>query len=392
MTRLRARRRFGALPAGALYFAALLAGCAVKPRTPSTPVAPSLTAVGFSDVPGWQGDRLDEVLPALRLQCQRLALLPADTALGGAGLAAAYGGRAGQWSDACAAALALGPGSDARAYFEHWFAVYRIGTPALVTGYFEPVIPGSRTKTAQFGVKVLARPDDLVPDGGTDSAGRPSLGRKAGGQIVPYWTRSEIEAGDMRGAEKPIAYVASPIDLFFAQLQGSALVQLPEGGLMHLVFDGRNGRPYTPIGRVLMDQHQLAQDQVSMQTIRAWLEAHPDQAKTVMDHNESYIFFREVPDADTSLGPPGALGVDLTAGRSAAVDKRFVPLGAPLFVSSAVPDGRSWQHLVLAQDLGSAIEGPARVDVFLGSGTPAAEWAGKMRQQGNFWLLLPRRH
>ncbi len=385
------RRRARARPAEALLLVALLAGCAVKPSTQATVVAPTLTPVAFSDMPGWQDDRLDEVLPALRLQCQRLALLPADTVLGGSGLAGDYGGRAGQWSDACAAALALGPGSDTREFFEHWFAAYRIGAPALVTGYFEPVIPGSRTPTAQFRVKVLARPDDLVPDGGTDAAGRPSLGRSAGGRIVPYWTRSEIEAGDMGGAEKAIAYVASPIDLFFAQLQGSALVQLPDGGLLHLVFDGRNGRPYTPIGRVLIDQHQLTQDQVSMQSIRAWLEAHPDQAKAVMDHNESYIFFREVPDADPSLGPPGALGVDLTAGRSAAVDKRFVPLGAPLFVNSAVPDGRSWRHLVLAQDLGSAIEGPARVDIFLGLGRPAADWAGKMRQQGDVWLLLPRR-
>ena len=391
MAILNERRRFAALPVGVLLVAALVCACAVKPSTQGAALAPALTPVAFSDVPGWRDDKLDEVLPALRLQCQRLALLPADTALGGTGLAADYGGRAGQWSDACGAALAMGAGGDPRAFFEQWFAAYRIGTPALVTGYYEPVIPGSRTRTAQFGVPVLARPDDLVPDGSTDASGRPTLARKAGGQIVPYWTRAEIEAGEMGGAAKPIAYLASPIDLFFAQLQGSALVQLPEGGLLHLVFDGRNGRPYTPIGRVLIDQHQLAQDQVSMQTIRAWLEAHPDQAKSVMDHNESYIFFREVQDADSALGPPGALGVDLTAGRSAAVDKRFVPLGAPLFVDSAVPDGRSWRHLVLAQDLGSAIEGPARLDIFLGSGTPAAEWAGKMRQQGQVWLLLPRR-
>ncbi len=369
----------------------MVAACAVKHMPPAAPVAPPLTQVEFSDLPGWREDRLEEVLPALRLQCQRLALLPADTRLGGAGMAADYGGRAGEWSDACGAALALDAGSDPRAYFENWFAAYRIGASALVTGYYEPVLPGSREATAQFSVPVLARPDDLVADGGTDASGRPSLGRKADGQIVPYWTRADIEAGAMGGAAKPIAYLASPIDLFFAQLQGSALVQLPGGGLLHLVFDGRNGRPYMPIGRVLIEQHQLAADQVSMQTIRAWLAAHPDQAKAVMDHNESYIFFREVPDADPSLGPPGALGVDLTAGRSAAVDKRFLPLGVPLFIDSKVPDGRRWQHLVLAQDLGSAIEGPARVDVYLGSGTPAAEWAGRMRQPGELWLLLPRR-
>ena len=127
-----------------------------------------------------------------------------------------------------------------------------------------------------------------------------------------------------------------------------------------------------------------------MQTIRAWLDAHPDQAKALLDRNESYVFFRYAGDPDTAFGPPGALGVYLTAGRSAAVDKQFVPLGAPLFVDSTIPDGRLWRHLVLAQDLGSAILGPARLDVFFGTGAPAAEWAGRMRQSGTVYLLLPR--
>ena len=127
-----------------------------------------------------------------------------------------------------------------------------------------------------------------------------------------------------------------------------------------------------------------------MQSIRAWLDAHPGQAKALMDRNESYVFFRAVPDADPSLGPIGALGVALTAGRSAAVDRGFVPLGSPVFVDSTVPDGRVWQHLVLAQDLGSAIAGQARLDVFLGSGDAAGEWAGRMHQAGRVWLLLPR--
>jgi membrane-bound lytic murein transglycosylase A len=238
---------------------------------------------------------------------------------------------------------------------------------------------------------VLARPNDLVPSGGTDSAGRPSLGRLDGASVVPYWTRSEIEAGAMGTEAKPIAYLADPVDLFFAQIQGSALVQLREGGLLHLVFDGRNGRPYTPIGRILIAQGALKPDQVSLQTIRAWLGAHPAQAKAVMDGNESYIFFRDAGDDNAEVGPPGALGVDLTPGRSAAVDKTFLPLGMPLFVDSTVPDGRAWRHLVLAQDLGSAIEGPARVDIYLGSGTQAADWAGKMQQPGTIWLLLPKR-
>jgi membrane-bound lytic murein transglycosylase A len=378
--------------AAALLACAVLAACAVQPKPAAPPSTLTLAPASFSDLPGWKDDNLAELLPALRLQCKRLALLPADTALGGQGLAADYGGKAGQWSDACAAALALQPGDDPRDFFATWFVPYAVSTPALVTGYFEPVLPGAREKSDEFRVPVLARPADLVPTGGKDSAGRPALGRQAGGTVVPYWTRADIEAGAMGAQARPIAWLADPVDLFFAQIQGSALVQLPEGGLLHLVFDGRNGRDYTPIGRVLIDQHQLAPDQVSMQSIRAWLAAHPAQAKAVMDANQAYVFFRVADGGDPSLGPPGTLGVDLTAGRSAAVDKNFLPLGAPLFIDSTVPDGRVWQHLVLAQDLGSAIAGPARVDIFLGDGPRAAGWAGKMRQQGRIWLLLPRRH
>jgi len=369
-----------------------VAACVVKPTPQAAPAALTLAPARFSDLPDWQGDNLAELLPALHLQCRRLALLPADTALGGQGLAADFGGKAGQWSDACHAALALAAGDDPHDFFAQWFAPYAVTAPALVTGYFEPILPGAREKSAQFQVPVLARPDDLVVTGGKDAAGRPALGRKAGDEIVPYWTRAEIEAGDIGGAARPIAYVASKVDLFFAQIQGSALVQLPEGGLLHLVFDGRNGRDYTPIGRVLIAQHELAPDQVTMQSIRAWLASHPAQANKIMDQNESYVFFRVADDSDPALGPPGTMGVDLTAGRSAAVDKNFLPLGAPLFIDSTVPDGRAWRHLVLAQDLGSAIAGPARVDVFLGSGPAAAEWAGKMHQAGKSWLLLPRHH
>jgi membrane-bound lytic murein transglycosylase A len=369
----------------------VLAGC-VPPAPQAAAPAPSFTLApaSFADLPGWPNDPLGQIMPALRLQCRRLAMLPADTALGGQGITAIYGGRAGQWSDACAAALALDPDADTHRFFAAWFQPYRVTEAALVTGYFQPVVAGSRHLSAAYQVPVLAKPEDLVRAGGTDASGRPSLGRMANGTVVPYWTRAEIEDGAMGANAHPIAYLASPVDLFFAQIQGSARVQLAEGGTMTLVFGARNGRPYTPIGRVLVDQHALAPDQVSMQSIRAWLDTHPDEARKIMDRNESYVFFREAPDADPSLGPPGALGVDLTPGRSAAVDKAYIPLGAPVFVDSTVPDGRQWRHLVLAQDLGSAISGPARVDVFLGAGEAAVEWAGKMHQSGVIWVLLPR--
>jgi membrane-bound lytic murein transglycosylase A len=370
--------------------AAALAGCAPKPVLVAPAPAPLLAGAQFRDMPGWDADHVVELMPALRLQCRRLALLPVDTALGGAGLARIYGGRAGQWADACAALRALPAGADLHGFFETWFAPYRVAGDALVTGYFEPVIPGALAQGGRYQVPVLARPADLVTGGPADAQGRPGLGRVVDGHVVPYFSRAEIEAGAVGRAARPIVWLRSPVDLLFAQIQGSARVQLAEGGVLRLAFDGRNGRDYTPVGRVLAQMGALAPDQVTMQSIRAWLEAHPAQAKAVMDRNESYVFFKVAAVDDPALGPVGAMGVALTAGRSAAVDRAFLPLGSPVFVDSSLPDGRVWRHLVLAQDLGSAITGQARVDVFWGVGPVAASWAGRMRQAGSVWLLLPR--
>ncbi len=362
-----------------------LFGCVTR-----QPILPPLTQSSFSNLPGWSSDDLSGFGAMLALQCRRLALLPADASLGGASVAQIYAGRAGNWAGACAAWRALPPHSDLHGYFATWFQPYRVGAAALVTGYFEPVLHGALHRGGIYQTPVLARPTDLAEGGTPDAQGRPGLGRVSGGQIVPYYSRAEIEAGAMGASANPVAWLASPEDLFFAQIQGAARLSLAEGGTLRLAFDGRNGRPYTPIGRVLAEQGALPPEQISMQSIRAWLDAHPDQAGAVMDRNESYVFFRAVPDIDPTLGPAGAMGVALTAGRSAAVDRAFVPLGSPVFVDSTVPDGRVWQHLVLAQDLGSAIVGQARLDVFMGSGEAAGAWAGRMHQAGRLWLLLPR--
>ena len=377
------------MPLGVFLTALLLAGCAAIPA-PAPQAAPSLQAAAYQDLPLWQQDQLAEIRPALKRQCRRLALLPLDTALGGAGLAQTYGGKAGHWADLCTALLALPASADLHAFFQARFQPYRVGGSALVTGYFEPTLAGALHQGGRYQIPVLARPPDLAQALVPDAQGRPILGRRVEGRIVPYATREQIEAGALGAQARPIAWLASRADLFFAQIQGSARVQLQEGGVLRLAFDGRNGRPYTPVGRVLVDQHELAAGDVSMQTIRAWLDAHPAQADAVMDRNESYIFFKVAPDADPSIGPNGAMGVALTAGRSAAVDRAFVPLGAPVFVASTVPDGRIWDHLVLAQDLGSAVAGQARVDIFWGVGRDAADRAGRMHQAGSLWLLLPR--
>ncbi len=348
----------------------------------------------FDEIPGWSADALGQTLPALRAECRRLALLPADTALGGAGLAAAAGGRAGQWSAPCQAARSLTPGdaAGARRFYESWFQPYRIDAPALVTGYYEPEVRGALTPGGAYVVPLLARPIDLVQGSRPGEAdGRPGVGRLETGRLVPYWSRAEIEAGRAGLAARPLFWLADPVDLFFLQLQGSGRVRLPDGEVVRVGYDGKNGRPYTPIGRVLAEQGALAPQDVTMQSIRAWLAAHPDRAGAVMDRNEDYVFFRVIADADSAMGPPGALGVQLQAGRTAAVDRHAIPLAAPLFVDTTDPlTGQPWQKLLLAQDLGTDIVGPARVDVFFGAGDPAAQQAGRMRQPGMDYLLLPR--
>ncbi len=354
-----------------------------------------LEAASFADLPGFQADHTAALLPGLKRQCRRLALLPADTVLGGEGIAATYGGLAGQWLAPCHAAAGVPQGNDAamRDFLKAHFTAYRIATPALVTGYFEPEAEGDVHRGGAYQTPLLARPTDLVqgPPPPTDPLGPPSIGRRVAGTLVPYWSRAEIEAGAAAGTTHPIFWLRDPVDLFFLQVQGSGRIRLPDGSVLRVAYDGRNGRPYTPIGRVLIAEHALASDDVNMQTIRAWLAAHPDQAKRVMDTNEDFVFFRLMQHADSDFGPPGAMGVNLTPGRSAAVDRHFVPLGAPLFIDTTDPLTHApWQRMVLAQDIGTDIVGPARADIFMGSGFAAAQRAGLMRQGGSVFLLLPR--
>ncbi len=373
---------------GGLALAAFAAGCVKPPGA-----VDGLTQVRFDEMPGWQADTLAQTLPALRAGCRRLATLPADTALGGADVAAAAGGLAGNWLPACTAAARLMPGEEAaiRRFYEAWFQPYRVGTPGLFTGYYEPEVRGALVQGGAYQTPVLARPTDLVQTAASgDPHGPPVVGRMAQGRLVAYWSRADIAGGRMGDEGRPLFWLANPVDLFFLQIQGAGRVRLPDGTVVRLGYDGKNGRPYTPIGRVLVAQHALPADGVSMQSIRAWLTAHPDQAQAVMDRNEDYVFFRVLNGGDAGLGPPGALGVPLTPGRSAAVDRHSIPLGAPVFVDTMDPlTRRPFQRLVLAQDVGSDIVGGARTDLFLGAGDAAEAQAGRMREGGVEYVLLP---
>lgn len=374
--------------AGALM--ALLSACAQLPpgamvptaqgtriEVPQTP-GPSLTPVAFTQIPGWQTDRLSDALPAFLIGCAKLNASP-GMLLGGTGLAASLGGTGGSWAQACATANTVLPQDDAaaRTFFETQFQAYVLSTDGsaqgLFTGYYEPELRGSPVRTAQFQVPLYRRPADLA-------------GHR------PYYTRSQIERGALANRHLEMLWVDNPIDAFFLEIQGAGRVELPDGRTVRVSFDGQNGRPYVAIGRVLVDRGEMTLPQVSLQSIRAWLDQHPAQARELMDQNPSYVFFKELRSTGPEQGPPGALGVQLTPWRSAAVDKSFVPLGAPLFLDTkdALDGTTPFQHLLMAQDLGGAIKGTVRADIFFGWGPDPTERAGRMRQNGFAYLLLPK--
>lgn len=383
MAERRLRRHAAAAVSLALLF--LLNACG--PKAPPPPHL-ELSRVTFADLPGWADGHQEAALPALLRSCAALAKLPDDALLGVAGLA-------GDWRKPCAGAAALtDPTAETvRRFFESEFTPFAASdngkTEALITGYYEPELAGARHKSARFGVPILARPPDLVSV--ALGAFRPAwrgeriAGRVVDGRLVPYRTRGEIEAGALDHFHLALFYAADPIELFFLQIQGSGRVRLPDGRTVEIGYDGENGRAYVPLGRLLVARGALTLDQASLQSIEAWLRAHPTEAKSLMDENPSYVFFRVL----TGDAPLGAEGVALTPQHSLAVDPRFVPLGVPLWLDVAQGETVT-RRLVVAQDTGAAIKGPLRGDLFWGAGATAEAQAGPMRVIGRSFLLLPK--
>jgi membrane-bound lytic murein transglycosylase A len=260
----------------------------------------------------------------------------------------------------------------------------------LVTGYYEPVVQGRLGKSGDFVYPVYGVPDDLiVVDLATVAPELEALrlrGRLEGRRLVPYYSRSEIEE---RGAAPVLAWVADPVELFFLQVQGSGQVELESGERMRLGYADQNGHPYRSLGRYLIDKGELTLEEASMQSIKAWTRANPDKVQEALNANPRYVFFRRLPAGD--LGPLGALGVPLTPGYSVAVDPRYIPLGAPVFLATSYPrSDQALERLMVAQDTGGAIRGAVRADWYWGTGEAAGELAGRMRQAGRMWLLWPR--
>ena len=351
----------------------------------------------FADLPGWREDAVAEAVPAFLRSCKRIFALPDEADLG-----EAFAGTAGSWKPVCSAASTLpaGDSAAARAFFEANFRPYAATNNedplGLFTGYYEPLLHGSRTRGGRYTLPLYVRPPELVMvDLGRfrdELEGQRIAGRVEDGSLIPYPDRGEIEEGALAGRKLELVWVDDPVDAFFLHIQGSGRIRLADGGEMRVGYAAQNGHPYFAIGRDLIDRGALTRDEVSMQSIRKWLVEHPEEAREVMRKNASYVFFQEL----KGEGPLGAEGVALTPGRSLAVDRKHLPLGVPLWLSAGMPGAkegdpdRKLRRLLVAQDTGGAIRGPVRGDVFWGHGPEAAEMAGRMKHRGRLWVLVPK--
>ena len=352
----------------------------------------------WSDVAGWSDDDQFAAFKTFRASCVPIVAVkpsraPADKAIGNSLREPCLAARASHVIDK----------ASARTFFERHFVPLRISKlgdeAGFVTGYYEPVVDGSRVKTDAYTVPVYRRPSNLFVRGYSQaSPSLPNKGevfRKIGRRkLVPYYDRGEIEDGAIAGRGLEIVWLKSETDLLFIQIQGSARVRLEDGTMVRLNYDAHNGFPYTPVGRVLIERNIIPREEMSMRRIREYMEQNPDAAKELRRQNRSYVFFREVKlsDKDEAVG---AQGVQLTAGRSIAVDKALHVYGTPVFIAGELPiesdtSKTPFHRLMIAQDTGSAIVGPARADLYFGAGTEAGKIAGRLKNPAQFVMLLPR--
>ncbi|HEY9164204.1 MAG TPA: murein transglycosylase A, partial [Magnetovibrio sp.] len=388
--------------------AGFLVGCApmVKPTARQVEI-PSVEKAGqvqlrqwtYGALVGWTDDRHGEALVALQKSCALVAKRSASRLM--ADNPNAPGGTVGEWKQACDIAASVDPSNHeaARHYFEMYFTPYEVRDAAnpdapqtgLFTGYYEPELNGTWKQGGKYQTPLLARPSDLVSANigqfDAELGGSTIWGRVVDGKLVPYPDRKTIESGGLGSKAKPLLWVDSPVDAFFLHVQGSGQVRLADGSVRHVGFAGKNGLPYKSIGRVLIDRGEIPAEQLTMDAIRNWIDARPLEGQKLIEQNPSYVFFRML-EGD---GPLGAQGVALTPGRSLAVDRRYLPMGAPLWMETHEPlDGaKEMNRLMVSQDTGGAIKGVVRGDIFFGAGQEATRRAGNMKRPGRYFILLP---
>lgn len=343
-----------------------------------------LRPTDFAALPGWEKDNPREAWPAFLASCEALV-------------------KKADWKELCMNAREVDAGNEkvVRRFFETTFQPYQLVNPdgsdtGLVTGYYEPLLRGARKRGGPYQTPLHRAPDDLLS---IDLAALyPELksmrlrGRVVGNKVMPYPSRAELAQSNALSG-KEILWVDDPIEAFFLQIQGSGRVQLADSNeIVRIAYADQNGHPYKSIGRYLVDKGEMTLDQASAQKIKAWFSANPARQQELLNANPSYVFFKEEKLSDPNQGPKGALGVPLTPQRSIAVDPQFVPLGAPVFLSTTRPSSETpLRRLMMAQDTGGAIRNAVRADYFWGFGAEAGESAGKMKQRGMMWVLLPKR-
>ena len=357
--------------------------------------------LAWTDVPGWNDDDHLAAYKTFRASCKPIAAKPdgqpEPKALGDSLRDPCRDARALDLSDSDNAK------DKAKTFFEAHFQPLRISrlgdSDGFVTGYYEPVLDGSRTQNEVYNVPVYRRPSNLFVRGfKQDAPNLPNKGpvyRKIGRRkLVPYYDRAQIEDGAIEGRGLEICWLKSETDLLFMQIQGSARIQLDDGSTVRVNYDAYNGYPYTPVGRILIDRGIIPREEMSMQRIRDWMEQNPNEANEVRRQNRSYIFFRvvQLSDKDEAVG---AQGIPLTPGRSIAVDKSLHVYGTPFFITGALPiesetSKTPFHRLMIAQDTGSAIVGPARADLYFGAGAEAGKISGRLKQNIQFVMLVPR--
>ncbi len=338
-------------------------------------------SVPWSTLPGWSEDRLIDAWPAMLAQCPRMQR------------------RDEQWQRLCAIAEQIDPGNEAdvRSFLTTYFQPHEIlgksgKKDGLITGYYQPLLRGSRTASETYRYPIYKRPESLLKVS-LDSLypelkGKRVRGRIDGNRVVPFYSRAEIdrETSPLKGHE--LLWLDDPYASFFLQIQGSGKVQLDDGTLVGVNYADQNGHPYVSIGKKLIEWGELERDAVSLFTIRRWLESHPQRAQALLNTNPSYVFFTLRRDAGEN--PRGSLNVPLTDLRSVAIDRKVIPLGSLLWLDTTLPDGQPLRRLMLAQDTGGAINGPVRADIFFGTGKRAEQLAGNMKQPGRVFILLPK--